>query len=90
VLPLEYELNQNYPNPFNPTTTIRFGLPEAGHAKIVLYDLRGQEVMTLVDTNLPAGYHDVNLNASHLASGVYFYRIKAGHFSSVRKLMLLK
>lgn len=90
VLPLEYELNQNYPNPFNPTTTIRFGLPEAGHAKIVLYDLRGQEVMTLIDTNMPAGYHDVNLNGSHLASGVYFYRIKAGNYTAVRKLMLLK
>lgn len=90
IIPAEYELDQNYPNPFNPTTTIRFGLPEAGYTKIILYDLRGQEVMTLIDRDMPAGYHQVVLHASHLASGVYFYRIQAGNFTETRKLMLLK
>ncbi len=90
LIPLQYELNQNYPNPFNPTTTIRFGLPEASHTKIILYNLRGHEVMTLVNRDMPAGYHNVTLNGSHLASGVYFYRIVAGNYTAVKKLMLIK
>lgn len=89
-LPASYELSQNYPNPFNPTTTIDFALPKSGNVTLTVYDILGREVKTLVNGALPAGYHKVEFNASNLASGVYFYRIKAGNFVSVKKLMLLK
>jgi Domain of unknown function (DUF5123)/Divergent InlB B-repeat domain/Secretion system C-terminal sorting domain len=89
-VPLEYTLNQNYPNPFNPLTTIRFGLPVAEYTRVVLYDVTGREVMTLVDSDMSQGYHDVILNAAHLSSGLYFYSIKAGDYSAVKKLTLLK
>ena len=89
-LPTVYSLSQNYPNPFNPTTNIKFGLPQAGDVSLVVYDILGRKVAELVHGNLAAGYHIVNFNATNLASGVYFYRIKAGDFVSVKKLMLLK
>ncbi len=90
ALPVTYSLSQNYPNPFNPTTTIRFALPNAGDVSLAVYDILGRKVAELVHGNLTAGYHTVNFNASNLASGVYFYRIHAGDFVSVKKLMLLK
>ncbi len=90
ALPTVYSLSQNYPNPFNPTTTIKFGLPKAGNVSLVVYDILGRKVAELVHGNLTAGYHTVNFNASNLASGVYLYRIEAGDFVSVKKLMLLK
>ena len=89
-LPIEYALNQNYPNPFNPTTNIEFALPQAGNVKLVVYDILGKEVATLVESNMNAGYHRVNFDASKLASGVYVYRLTAGNFVSSRKLMLMK
>jgi hypothetical protein len=89
-IPTVYSLSQNYPNPFNPTTNIKFGLPKAGDVSLVVYDILGRKVAELVHGNLTAGYHIVNFNATNLASGVYFYRIKAGDFVSVKKLMLLK
>ena len=89
-IPVAYSLSQNYPNPFNPTTTIRFALPKAGDVSLVVYDILGRKVTELIHGNLTAGYHTVNFNASNLASGVYFYRIQAGDFVSVKKLMLLK
>ena len=89
-LPTVYSLSQNYPNPFNPTTTIKFGIPQAGDVSLVVYDILGRKVAELLHGNLAAGYHTVNFNASNLASGVYFYRIEAGNFVSVKKLMLLK
>ena len=89
-LPNHYELSQNYPNPFNPTTTIKFALPKSGDVSLVVYDILGRVVTTLINGNLSAGYHTVNFNATNLASGVYFYRIKAGDFVSIKKLMLLK
>ncbi|MGD8781991.1 MAG: T9SS type A sorting domain-containing protein [Ignavibacteria bacterium] len=85
-----YSLNQNYPNPFNPTTTIEFALPQNSDVKLVVYDILGRAVANLIDDNLAAGYHRINFNASNLATGVYFYRIKAGDFVSVKKLLLLK
>jgi endo-1,4-beta-xylanase len=89
-LPMVYSLNQNYPNPFNPTTTIEFALPQNSDVKLVVYDILGRAVANLIDDNLAAGYHRINFNASNLATGVYFYRIKAGDFVSVKKLLLLK
>jgi hypothetical protein len=90
VIPNRYELYQNYPNPFNPSTTIRFSLKETQDVKIVIYDQLGQEVNTIVNQKYDAGYHEFEFNASGIASGVYFYRIIAGHFVNVKKMMLLK
>ena len=89
-LPVIYQLYQNYPNPFNPTTTIKYGIPRNSHVKIVLYDILGREVTTLVNEIKNSGYYTVRFNASSLASGIYFYRIKAGNFIQVKKMMLLK
>ncbi|MEG8947010.1 T9SS type A sorting domain-containing protein [Rosettibacter firmus] len=89
-IPSKYVLLQNYPNPFNPTTTIEFGLPEKSNVKISVYDILGRLVTTLLDKNLNAGYHKVTFNASNLTSGVYFYKIEAGNFVKVKKLMLIK
>ncbi|MCF8267844.1 MAG: choice-of-anchor A family protein [Ignavibacteriales bacterium] len=85
-----FSLDQNYPNPFNPTTTIRYSIAEDSRVSIRVFDLLGREVAVLVDRNQSAGVYNVNFDASQLSSGVYLYRIEAGNFSSVRKLMLLK
>ena len=95
VLPEDYVLNQNFPNPFNPTTQIRFGLPQAGNVTLKIYNSVGQLVKTLVDGNMSEGYHQVTWDAtdnsgSKLSSGVYFYRITAGTFTQVNKMMFLK
>lgn len=89
-IPIQYALEQNYPNPFNPSTTIEFALPQSDNVKLVVYDALGRVVKELASGNYTAGYHKINFNASNLASGVYFYRITAGDFVSVKKLMLLK
>lgn len=89
-LPARYRLAQNYPNPFNPSTTIAFDLVEAGHTRLVLYDVRGREVARLVDGDLSAGRYSATFNGAGFASGIYFYRLDSGTFSDVKKLMLLK
>jgi len=89
-LPTKFELWQNYPNPFNPTTTIQYAIPKAEHVTLKVYDELGKEVSTLVDENKEAGQYRVNFNGSSLASGIYYYRISAGPFNEVKKLMLLK
>ena len=89
-LPMEYSLGQNYPNPFNPTTTIEFALPQSNNVRLIVYDLLGRVVAELVNGELNAGYHKINFNASNLSSGIYFYSLKTGDFSSVKKLVLLK
>jgi len=88
--PESFELSQNYPNPFNPTTEIRFALPEDSRVQLKLYNTLGQEVLTLLDNDAPAGNHTVNLDATKLASGVYFYRLQAGSYTSMKKMTLLK
>jgi len=89
-LPKAYELFQNFPNPFNPTTTIKFALPRADHVKIVVYNILGKKVATLVDANKPAGYHVVTFDGSRLASGIYFYQMQTKHFVRVKKFILLR
>ncbi len=89
-LPVEYALHQNYPNPFNPTTNIRFALVEAQDVKLAVYNVLGQEVMHLVNNRMEAGYHTVSFDARAMASGVYFYRIEAGPFTSMKKMVLVK
>ncbi len=90
VVPDRFALGQNYPNPFNPTTEIEFSLPTAGQAKLVIYNIVGQVVTTLVDEMLAAGSHSATWDASNTASGVYFYRLTAGNEAESRKMMLLK
>jgi len=85
-----FQLAQNYPNPFNPKTTIRFSVAESRHILLKVYDVRGRIVASLVDAIKPAGSHEAVFDASTLPSGMYFYRIVAGHFSAVRKMTLLK
>lgn len=89
-LPATFSLEQNYPNPFNPVTTINYSLPTGEFVNITMYDQLGRAVKTIVNENRPAGSYSVQVDASELPSGVYFYRINAGVFSSVRKLVLIK
>lgn len=89
-LPSVFELYQNYPNPFNPATTIKYDLPTSQRVTIKLYNLLGQEVRTLVDEDQEPGYKSVRVNAINLASGVYLYRVNAGKFSMVKKMIMVK
>ena len=86
----QYALYQNYPNPFNPTTTIKFNVPVSGNVSIVLVNILGQVVQEITNDNYAAGPHAVEFNASKLSSGIYFYKMEAGDFVRVKKLMLLK
>jgi len=95
AIPDEYELSQNYPNPFNPVTKIEYGLPEKGQVKIVIYDILGREVLTLVDGLQEAGYKTITWNGMNqtgrlISAGMYFYAIQANDFRQVRKMILLK
>ncbi len=90
MLPLTYELSQNYPNPFNPSTVIKYQIPNDGIVKLAVYDVLGREVNLLVNNFQPAGAYEVKFNASALASGVYFYRLVAGDFDEIRKMMVVK
>ncbi|MDH7527361.1 MAG: T9SS type A sorting domain-containing protein [Ignavibacteria bacterium] len=88
----DFELNQNYPNPFNPVTKIRYTLKETNPVMIKLYDIVGREVATLVNEVKDAGEYEVELDAGRLglSSGVYFYQMKAGEFTSIKKMVVLK
>lgn len=92
--PMQFSLSQNYPNPFNPSTTIKYSIPEDGFVSLKIYNALGQEAAELVNEFVKAGEHEVIFNASAagggLTSGVYFYRLKSGDKTSVRKLLLLK
>jgi photosystem II stability/assembly factor-like uncharacterized protein len=88
--PVECALLQNYPNPFNPTTTIQYDLPKAGYVSLKVYDYLGKEVASLSSEEKPAGRHSVQFNAENLASGVYFYRMKAGAYVETKRLQLLR
>ena len=90
AVPTEYTLGQNYPNPFNPRTSIRFGLPQAGWVKLSVYDLLGRQVAVLADGPREAGQHQIAFDASALASGIYLYRLEAGDYTAVRKMILMK
>jgi photosystem II stability/assembly factor-like uncharacterized protein len=89
-LPNNYSLSQNYPNPFNPSTTIRFSVPLTNLVNIVVYDILGNKVATVLDKRMLAGSYEVGFNASNLSSGVYFYTITAGQFKDSKKMILAK
>ncbi len=95
-IPEQYSLSQNYPNPFNPSTAIRYGLPNTSFVSLKIYNVLGQLITELVNTEQQAGWYEVTWNA-HISSGLYFYRIDAAggsesskKFSSMRKMILLK
>jgi hypothetical protein len=89
-LPSLFALNQNYPNPFNPTTQISYDLPENAEVRLDVFNIQGQRVATLVNTSMNAGSHNVNFDASNLASGVYIYRLQAGSQVLTKKMTLVK
>ena len=94
-IPTSFELEQNFPNPFNPTTSIKFGLPTKSHVSIIVYNLLGQEITTLVNEELSAGTHTTEWDGrdksnSEVASGIYFYKLIAGDFIDTKKMMLVK
>lgn len=88
--PTGYELSQNYPNPFNPVTTIRYSLPEESEVKLTIYNILGQQVTIVVDELKDAGIHTVNFDAEGLNSGVYFYKLEAGEYTQIRKMVLMR
>ncbi len=90
VKPTSLTLDQNYPNPFNPTTTIAYTIPADAKVTLEVYNLLGKRVATLVNGRQQSGHHTVQFDASHLSSGVYMYRIKAGSHTAVRKMTLMK
>lgn len=90
VTPLTYKLSQNYPNPFNPTTRITYAIPEKAMVTLKVYNVIGQQVGTLVNQQETAGNYVVQFEGNNLPSGVYFYRLQAGKFSDVKKMLLMK
>lgn len=90
TLPKQYMLSQNYPNPFNPSTVINFSLPVAGFALLKVYDVVGREVASLVNEHLGAGEYTARFDAADLSAGVYFYSLKIGNFTQVKKMLLIK
>ncbi len=95
IVPANYYMAQNYPNPFNPTTNIKFGLPNSGNIKLVIYNVLGQEIKTLINQNLNAGTYNILWNGQNEAginvpSGVYLYRITSGNFIDTKKMVLIK
>jgi hypothetical protein len=89
-LPARFTLEQNYPNPFNPTTTISFSVPTQSMVKLDVFNILGQQVKNLVNEERSAGNYTVTLDGSAIASGVYFYRLQAGSYSSARRMVLVK
>jgi hypothetical protein len=94
-IPISFSLSQNYPNPFNPTTKIRFSIPLAKgvrgmEVKLIIYDVLGRELSTLVNQSLKPGAYEVEFDGSNFASGIYFYRLTVGDFTQTKKIVLVK
>ncbi|NWF49808.1 MAG: T9SS type A sorting domain-containing protein [Ignavibacteriaceae bacterium] len=90
AFPNEFILEQNYPNPFNPYTRINYSIPQNSFISLKVYDVLGNEVANLVDAQQSAGRYEVIFDGSNLASGIYLYTLKAGNFTSTKKLVLMK
>ena len=95
LIPSEFSLSQNYPNPFNPTTTITYAIPEMSDVSLVIFNMRGQEVMNLEVTSQSAGYHRIDWNGTdmhgnHVSTGVYFYTLRANDYVATKKMLYLK
>jgi hypothetical protein len=90
LLPIEFKLAQNYPNPFNPSTNIEFQLPENSFVSLKVYDVLGNEIITLVNEERTAGSYEVEFNAGDFVSGTYFYTLIAEEFVETKKMILMK
>jgi len=95
VIPTAFELSQNYPNPFNPTTKIAFALPQNSFVSLKIYDMLGREIKSLLNSEMLAGNHSIDWNGEDnngfkVASGAYIYKITAGNFMAVKKMVLIK
>ncbi len=89
-IPKEFRLDQNYPNPFNPSTTIQFAVPKAGEYKVVVYNILGQQVAELLNTQLQPGVHKVEFGGNNLASGIYIYQLIGNEVNFTKKMILMK
>ena len=90
-LPSEFSLSQNYPNPFNPTTNVKVNMKAEGNASLKVYNLIGEEVLNVFEGELLAGVHEMNINASNLASGVYIYQLNVDNkYTDIKKMNLIK
>jgi hypothetical protein len=89
-VPDKFGLFQNYPNPFNPTTSIKYQVESIKFIKLVVYDILGKEAATLVNETQSPGVYEVTFDGSQYSSGVYFYKLVAGDFSEVKKMLLIK
>ena len=89
-IPKEFKLEQNYPNPFNPSTKINYSVPKSGFVTLIIYDMLGKEVSTLVNEGKNPGSYTIVFNGNNLSSGIYFYRLSSGKFTDTRKLVLIK
>jgi len=88
--PYKFSLSQNYPNPFNPVTIIEYSIPKDEFVKLTVYDFTGRTISTLVNENKKAGKYNISFNGTGIATGVYFYKLQAGNYSVVNKMLLLK
>jgi hypothetical protein len=89
-IPEKFELFQNYPNPFNPVTTIKFDIPDNSNVKLSVFDMLGREVKVLLNENKVAGSYSLDFNAAELSSGTYFYKLEAGKYTDIKKMVLIK
>jgi hypothetical protein len=89
-VPSKFKLFQNYPNPFNPATNIKFNIAKSSYVKILVYDIIGRVIQTLVDKRLQAGTYEASFDGSSLTSGVYFYKLITDDFSETKKMVLIK
>jgi hypothetical protein len=90
IVPIEFSLSQNYPNPFNPETEIEFTLPEASNVKLTVYNILGQIVEVLVDSEMQDGYHALQWSGKDVSSGVYFYQLTTDKFTDTKRMILMK
>ena len=88
--PDEYFLSQNYPNPFNPSTTVEFSIPVKTNVVLKIFDVLGNEIVTLINEERSANIYKINFNATNLPSGVYYYTLRTENFTKTRKMLLLK
>ncbi|RPI17979.1 MAG: T9SS C-terminal target domain-containing protein [Ignavibacteriae bacterium] len=89
-MPSEYMLNQNYPNPFNPETKITFYVKECSEVKLIIYNTIGEQIGILADGSFSQGFYEVKWNASKYPSGIYYYKMTAGDFIDIKKMIVLK
>jgi hypothetical protein len=89
-VPLSIRIYQNYPNPFNPNTIIRFTLPKRIYTTLAIFNSLGQKIATLLDHEVDAGMHEITFDGSHLATGVYFYRLQSGNAMQTKRLLILR